>query len=121
MVVRPVPTLPSVMHVSGGVGEFDEYAVFGCFMVLCSDVMCAVQSAGGDSDVGFLAGKKLSMADIRLFPHLALFVRFGLELEPRFPHLARYYQKMLQLPSVKKTWPPHWVGTEAPKKLFVAA
>ena len=80
-----------------------------------------MQNAAGDSNVEFLATKQLSMADIRFFPHLAMFVRFGLELEPKFPHLARYYQKMLQLPSVKKTWPPHWVGTESPAKLFVSA
>lgn len=79
------------------------------------------KSAAGDSDGGFLASKQLTMADIVFFPHLAIFVRFGLELEPKFPHLARYYQKMLQQQSVKKSWPPHWVGTEAPKKLFVAA
>ena len=81
---------------------------------------CAVQSAAGDTDTGFLAGDKLSMADVVCFPPMALYVRLGLEFEPKYPHLARYYQKMLQLPSVKKTWPPHWVGTEAPKKLFVA-
>jgi len=80
--------------------------------------MCAMQMAAGDGNVEFLASKQLSMADIRFFPHLALFVRCGLELEPKFPHLARYYQKMLQLPSVKKTWPPHWVETEAPAKPF---
>jgi len=80
-----------------------------------------LQAAAGDSDGGFLAGKQLSMADIRFFPHIALCVRLGLELEPKFPHLSRYYKKMQQLPSVKKTWPPHWVGTEAPKKIFVSA
>ena len=97
------------------------YTVFACFSVLGSGMLFAVQSVAGDSDVGFLAGKQLSMADMIFFPSLALYVRFGLELEPKFPHLARYYKKMLQLPSVKKTWPPHWVGTEAPKKLFVPA
>ena len=81
-------------------------------------VIYTVQSAGGDSG-GYLASKQLSMADIKFFPNLALYVRCGLQLEPKFPHLARYYQKMLQLPSVKNTWPPHWVGTEAPKKIFV--
>lgn len=85
------------------------------------NVLCTVQQAAGDSNAGFLASKQLSMADIRFFPSLALYVRFGVELEPKFPQLASYYQKMLQLPSVKKTWPPHWVGTEAPKKLFVNA
>jgi len=77
--------------------------------------------SSGDGDVGYIAGKQLSMADIAVFPYLALAVRFGLQLEPKFPHMALYYQKMLQLPSVKKTWPPHWVGTEAPKKIFVTA
>jgi len=77
--------------------------------------------ATGDSDVGYLASKQLSMADVRFFPYLALYVRFGLQLEGKYPHLARYYEKMQQLPAVKKTWPPHWVGTEAPKKLFVYA
>jgi len=83
-------------------------------------VICVLQSATGDSDIQFLAGNKLSMADIVFFPPLALWVRLGLELEPKYPHLARYYQKMAQLPTVKKTWPPHWVGTEAPRKIFVA-
>jgi len=81
-------------------------------------VLCAVQSAAGDSDMEFLAGKQLSMADIKFFPFLALWVRCGLALEPKYPYMARYYKKMLQLPSVKKTWPPHWIGTEAPKKIF---
>jgi len=70
------------------------------------------------ADAEYLASKELSMTDVKFFPYLAVFVRWGLELEPDFPHMARYYEKMLELPSVKKTWPPDWAGTEAPAKLF---
>ena len=42
------------------------------------------QMSAGDSDVGYIAGKQLSMADIAVFPHLAWSVRFGLQLEPKF-------------------------------------
>jgi len=73
------------------------------------------------ADAEYLASKELSMADIRVFPYLAAFVRWGLELEPDFPHMARYYQKMLERPSVKKTWPHDWVVAEAPAKLFTFA
>jgi glutathione S-transferase len=77
----------------------------------------------GDTDAasGFLASKTLSMADIVFFPCLALYVRLGLELDPKYPGLSRYYKKMLTLPSVQKTWPPHWKASEAPRKIFVAA
>lgn len=67
---------------------------------------------------GFLAGKQLSMADIIFFPSLAFYVRVGLDLDKSYPHLASYYEKLRKLPNVEKTWPPHWKGTEAPKKVF---
>lgn len=66
----------------------------------------------------FVAGKHLSMADIAFFPTLAFYVRVGLDLGKSFPNLAKYYELMVKQPSVEKTWPPHWKGTEAPKKVF---
>jgi len=56
----------------------------------------------------YLAGSKLSLADVTIFPNLAFYVRCGLDLSAHAPHLQQYYQRMLQLPSVQSTWPPHW-------------
>jgi glutathione S-transferase len=70
---------------------------------------------GSDS---FAVGKEISVADIVLFPTIAFYVRVGLDLGKSYPHLASYYEKLSKLPSVQKTWPPHWRGTEAPKKIF---
>lgn len=73
---------------------------------------------GENGSGSFLAGKEFSMADIVFFPSLAFYVRVGLDLGKSYPHLASYYEKVSKLPSVEKTWPPHWRGTEAPKKVF---
>lgn len=56
----------------------------------------------------YLAGKDFTLADVILYPGLALMVRLGLELEPRFPNLAQYYKVVTDRPSVQASWPPHW-------------
>lgn len=66
----------------------------------------------------YVAGKHMSMADVAFFPNLAFYVRLGLQLRKSYPNLVKYYDMMLKRPSVEKTWPPHWKGTEAPKKVF---
>lgn len=66
----------------------------------------------------YVAGKNMSMADVAFFPNLAFYVRLGLQLGKSYPNLVKYYDMMLKRPSVEKTWPPHWKGTEAPKKVF---
>jgi len=68
----------------------------------------------------YLAGNKLSMADLTAFPNLAFYVRCGLDLKTHAPHLDQYYQHMLQLPSVQTTWPPHWKeNSTGPTGVFV--
>lgn len=56
----------------------------------------------------FLLGSEISLCDICFFPYLAHLVRYGLPLEPTCPRLHKYYNMMLQRPSVKKTWPIGW-------------
>lgn len=67
-----------------------------------------LEKLGGDS---YIAGKDFSMADVIVFPHIALFVRLGVKLGERFPRLAAYFEKVKARPSVEATWPPHWKGT----------
>lgn len=55
-----------------------------------------------------IASKDFSMADVLVFPAVAFLVRLGLELGPRFPNLAGYYEMVKERPSVKATLPPHW-------------
>jgi len=62
----------------------------------------------------FLFGGNITLADIAIYPQVALFVRFGLDLQKRFPKLNAFYEAMTSRDSVKKTWPPHWA--ESPKK-----
>jgi len=67
----------------------------------------------------YLAGDKLSLADLTVFPNLAFFVRCGLDLAKHAPHVNEYYKRMVQLPSVKKTWPPHWTeNSSGPSGVF---
>ncbi|CAH1779623.1 unnamed protein product [Owenia fusiformis] len=60
----------------------------------------------------YVAGKRFTMADAMFFPSFAFLVRMGLKLNPKYPHLARYYDDTRNRESVKKTWPPHWKGSE---------
>jgi len=62
----------------------------------------------------FLFGGNITIADIAIFPILALYVRLGLDLQKRFPKLNAFYEAMISRESVKKTWPPHWM--ESPRK-----
>ncbi|KAM6959539.1 glutathione S-transferase A-like [Aplochiton taeniatus] len=56
----------------------------------------------------YLAGKTISLADVTVFPMVAYALRFGLCME-RYPKLAAYYAVMKDRPSVKASWPPHWL------------
>ncbi|XP_067111378.1 glutathione S-transferase A-like [Osmerus mordax] len=56
----------------------------------------------------YLAGKDFSLADITVFPVIAYAFRFGLSAE-RYPRLGQYNDLMNDRPSVKATWPPHWL------------
>ncbi|XP_056153874.1 glutathione S-transferase A-like [Lampris incognitus] len=56
----------------------------------------------------FLAGKTFSLADVVVFPNVAYLFRFGLSAE-RYPKLAEYYALLKDRPSVKASWPPHWL------------
>ncbi|XP_030644277.1 glutathione S-transferase A [Chanos chanos] len=60
----------------------------------------------------YMAGKSFSLADVVVFPTIALTFRLGLSHE-KYPKLAKYYNLMKERPSVKATWPPHWL--ENPK------
>ncbi|XP_026204350.1 glutathione S-transferase A-like [Anabas testudineus] len=60
----------------------------------------------------FLAGPSFSLADVTVFPTVATAFRFGLPGE-RYPHLAEYYARLKERPSIKASWPPHWL--ENPK------
>ncbi|XP_076862426.1 glutathione S-transferase rho [Brachyhypopomus gauderio] len=62
----------------------------------------------------FLAGKNFSMADVACFPMIAFFPRFGLS-EERYPRLMEYYQLLKDRPSVKASWPPHWLDNPQAK------
>ncbi|XP_038663098.1 glutathione S-transferase A-like [Scyliorhinus canicula] len=58
----------------------------------------------------YIAGKNFTMADVVLFPQLALCVRFGLS-QKRYPCLLDYYNRVKERPSIQATWPPHWRET----------
>ncbi|KAM4549784.1 glutathione S-transferase A-like [Fundulus diaphanus] len=60
----------------------------------------------------YLAGKSVSMTDVVVFPTVATLFRFGLSAE-RYPKLGAYYALMKERPSIKASWPPHWL--ENPK------
>ncbi|XP_030003673.1 glutathione S-transferase A-like [Sphaeramia orbicularis] len=60
----------------------------------------------------YLAGPLFSLADVTIFPTVATLFRFGLSAE-RYPKLAEYHALVKDRPSVKASWPPHWL--ENPK------
>jgi hypothetical protein len=68
-------------------------------------------------DGAFIAGNSFSMADVFFFPILAWGVRGQLEMSA-FPALNEYYKRVVERPSVKASWPPHW--NEGPGKDFYA-
>ncbi|XP_061672494.1 glutathione S-transferase A-like [Syngnathoides biaculeatus] len=59
-----------------------------------------------------LAGASFSLADVIVFPTVANLFRFGLAAE-RYPNVAAYYDLLKDRPSIKASWPPHWL--ENPK------
>ncbi|XP_047460495.1 glutathione S-transferase A-like [Mugil cephalus] len=56
----------------------------------------------------YLAGPSISLADVLVFPVVANAFEFGLSAE-RYPKLAEYYALLKDRPSVKASWPPHWL------------
>ncbi|XP_073319622.1 glutathione S-transferase A-like isoform X1 [Pagrus major] len=56
----------------------------------------------------YLAGKTFSLADVTVFPTVAYLFRFGLSAE-RYPILGEYYALLKDRPSIKASWPPHWL------------
>ncbi|TNN86066.1 Glutathione S-transferase A [Liparis tanakae] len=59
-----------------------------------------------------LAGLFFTLADVVVFPTVATLFRFGLSAE-RYPKLGDYYAVLKHRPSIKASWPPHWL--ENPK------
>ncbi|XP_068432528.1 glutathione S-transferase A-like [Clinocottus analis] len=59
-----------------------------------------------------LAGESFSLADVTVFPTVATLFRFGLPAEC-YPKLEEYYALLKERPSIKASWPPHWL--ENPK------
>ncbi|PWA15362.1 glutathione S-transferase rho [Gambusia affinis] len=60
----------------------------------------------------YLAGKDFTMTDVVVFPTVATAFRFGLSAG-RYPKLGAYHALMKERPSIKASWPPHWL--ENPK------
>ncbi|XP_039977380.1 glutathione S-transferase A-like isoform X1 [Xiphias gladius] len=56
----------------------------------------------------YLGGPSFSLADVTIFPTVATFFRFGLSAE-HYPQLGKYYAQLKERPSIKATWPPHWL------------
>lgn len=55
-----------------------------------------------------IAGKNFSLADVAIFPNVANLFRYGLSAE-RYPTLAAYHTQLKERPSIKASWPPHWL------------
>lgn len=70
------------------------------------------------SEGDYIAGSAVTLADVLLFPNIAVYHRMGLDLEKHAPHLFNYYNRMVKRPSVEKTWPPHWKTSPAPASIF---
>uniref|UniRef100_A0A3Q2XSX8 Glutathione S-transferase rho n=1 Tax=Hippocampus comes TaxID=109280 RepID=A0A3Q2XSX8_HIPCM len=65
-----------------------------------------------DKAGSYLAGTSFTLADVIVFPIVANLFRFGLPAE-RYPKVAAYYALLKDRPSIKASWPPHWL--EQPK------
>ncbi|XP_041867833.1 glutathione S-transferase A-like isoform X1 [Melanotaenia boesemani] len=59
-----------------------------------------------------LAGPSFSLVDVVVFPTVAMLFRYGL-CANRYPKLGEYYAMLKDRPSIKASWPPHWL--ENPK------
>ncbi|XP_003969016.1 glutathione S-transferase A-like [Takifugu rubripes] len=55
-----------------------------------------------------LAGPYFTLADVTVFPTVATLFRFGLSAD-RYPKLGEYYALLKDRPSIKASWPPHWL------------
>ncbi|XP_020788217.1 glutathione S-transferase A-like [Boleophthalmus pectinirostris] len=58
----------------------------------------------------YLAGKSFTLADVIVFPVVAMLFRLGLS-EEKYPKLAGYYNHLKTRPSIEKSWPPTWKET----------
>ncbi|KAK9958220.1 hypothetical protein ABG768_012394 [Culter alburnus] len=56
----------------------------------------------------YLAGKNFTMADVVCFPVIAFFPRLHCPKE-KCPRLMEYYEMLKDRPSIKASWPPHWL------------
>ncbi len=56
----------------------------------------------------FLMGDMLTLGDIAFFPYLAHLDRYGLPLSKNFPKIRKYFERMNNRSSVKKTYPSGW-------------
>lgn len=59
----------------------------------------------------FLAGDMFTFADISLLTTL-YFQQFYGATHAQFPSLTTYTERMREWPSLKETWPPHWLENE---------
>ncbi|CAF99458.1 unnamed protein product [Tetraodon nigroviridis] len=55
-----------------------------------------------------LAGQSFTLADVVVFPTIAAFFKFGLSAD-RYPNLGEYYARVKERPSIRASWPPHWL------------
>jgi glutathione S-transferase len=70
----------------------------------------------------WLVGAEISAADIAIFPVVQLLLRAAakeaarpldlgfIPLSETFPNIARWVQRIEQLPNYQRTYPPHWRG-----------
>ncbi|RXN17043.1 glutathione S-transferase A-like protein [Labeo rohita] len=56
----------------------------------------------------YLAGKNFTMADVVCFPVIAYLPYLHCPKE-RCPRLMEYYEMVKDRPSIKASWPPHWL------------
>jgi glutathione S-transferase len=67
----------------------------------------------GYLEADYLAGDRLSVADVGLFPLLAFVVRVGFDAAANgYPRLAAYHARLSARPSVQASSPPHWKDSE---------
>ncbi|XP_070840054.1 glutathione S-transferase A-like [Chaetodon trifascialis] len=55
-----------------------------------------------------MAGKTFTLADVAVFPSVAILFQYGL-CEEHYPKLAAYYKSLKDRPSIKATWPLIWL------------
>nr|ACM44933.1 rho-class glutathione S-transferase [Laternula elliptica] len=67
---------------------------------------------------GFVATKEFTMADVFFFPMVALIVRQGANLKDSYPNIFKYYNMMMDRPTIVKTMPPHWAESDSPGNLL---